>query len=111
MHLQLRDQLKTILYMHRLLYQNFRVTASQKSAIDTHTNKKNQLKYNSKDSQQNKRGENKRRKRGKNDQQNKSKVVNKLPIRTYIYIIALNVNRLNAYICYLQEIHFTSRDT
>ena len=51
MHLQLRDQqLKTILYINRLLYQNFRVTANQKSTIDTQTNKKNQLKYNIKDS-------------------------------------------------------------
>ena len=44
MPLQLRDQqLKTISY--RLLYQNFRVSANQKSAIDTQTNKKKQPKY------------------------------------------------------------------
>ena len=62
MHLQLRDQqLKTILDMYRLLYQNFRVTASQKCTIDTYTNKKNQLKYNTKESHQATRGENKRR--------------------------------------------------
>ena len=52
---------------------------------------------------------------------------NKMAIRTYILIITLNVNRLNAStkrhrlaewiqkqdpcICCLQEIHFTSRDT
>ena len=36
MHLQLRDQqLKTISYIYRLLYQNFRATAKQKSIIDT----------------------------------------------------------------------------
>ena len=36
MHLQLRDQqLKTISYTYRLLYQNFRKTANQKSTIDT----------------------------------------------------------------------------
>ena len=36
MHLQLRNQqLKTILYIYRLLYQNFRVTANEKSIIDT----------------------------------------------------------------------------
>ena len=62
MHLQLRDQqLKIILYTYRPLYQNFRVTANQKSTIDTQTNKKNQLKYNTKDSHQITRGENKRR--------------------------------------------------
>ena len=63
MHFQLRDQqLKTILYMYRLLHQNFRETANQKSTIDTQTNKKNQLKYHSKDSHQTTREENKRRK-------------------------------------------------
>ena len=35
MNLQLREpQLKTILYTYRLLYQNFRITANQKSTID-----------------------------------------------------------------------------
>ena len=66
MHLQLRDQqLKTILYVYRLLYQNFRLTANKKSTIDTQTNKKNQLKYNTKDSHQTRRGENKRRRKDK----------------------------------------------
>ena len=61
MHLQLRDQqLKTISYTYRLLYQNLRITANQKSTVDTQTNKKNQLKYNTKDSHQTRRGENKR---------------------------------------------------
>ena len=42
MHLQLRDQqLKTISYIYRLLYQNFRETANQKSAIDTQIRKLN----------------------------------------------------------------------
>ena len=41
MHLQLRDkQLKTISYIYRLLYQNLRVIANQKSTTATHTNKK-----------------------------------------------------------------------
>ena len=63
MNLQLREQqLKTISYTYRLLYQNFRITANQKSIIDTQT-KKNQLKYNTKDSQQTRRGENKRRRK------------------------------------------------
>ena len=61
-HLQLRDQqLKTISYINIDSYQNFRITANQKSTIDTHTNKKNQFKYNTKDSHQTGRGENKRR--------------------------------------------------
>ena len=64
MHLQLRDQqLKAISYIHGLLNQNFRITANQKSTIDTHTHtkKKNLLKYNTKDSHQTKRRENKKR--------------------------------------------------
>ena len=40
MHLKLKDQqLKTILSIYRLLYQNLMVTTNQKSAIDTHTKK------------------------------------------------------------------------
>ena len=66
MHLQLRDQkLKTTLYTNRRLYQNFRVTANQKSTIDTHTNKKKQHKYNTKDSHQTTRGENERKREEK----------------------------------------------
>ena len=53
MNLQLREQqLKTISYTYRLVYQNFRRTANQKSTIDTKTSKKNQLKYNTIDNQQ-----------------------------------------------------------
>ena len=41
MYLQLRDQqFKTISYIYRLLYQNFGITANQKSTIDTQINKK-----------------------------------------------------------------------
>ena len=66
MNLQLREpQLKTILYTYRLLYQNFRITANQKSTIDTQTNKKNQFKYNTKVSHQTTRGENNRRREEK----------------------------------------------
>ena len=66
MHLQLRDQQhKTTLYIYRLLHQNFRVTAHQKSITDTQTNKKRQLKYNTKNSHQTRRGENKRRREEK----------------------------------------------
>ena len=40
MNLQLRDQqLKTISHTYRLLNQNFRITAKQKSTIDTHIRK------------------------------------------------------------------------
>ena len=71
--------------------------------------------------------ENKRRNEEKKSNKNKSKTVNKMSIRTYISIITLNANGLNAptkrhrlaewmqkqdpYICCLQETHFTSRDT
>ena len=68
MHLQLKEQqLKTIsyIYIYRLLYQNFRIAANQKSTIDTQTSKKNQLKYNTKDSHQTRRGENKKRREEK----------------------------------------------
>ena len=63
----------------------------------------------------------------KKSNKNKSKAINKMAIRTYISIITLNVNGLNAptkrhrlaewiqkqdpYICCLQETHFTSRVT
>ena len=41
-----------LIYIYRHLYQNFRITANQNSTIDTQTNKKSQLKYNTKDSHQ-----------------------------------------------------------
>ena len=64
MHLQLRDQqLKTVSY--RLLCQDFRATTNQKSTIDTHRNKKIQLKYSTKDSHQTTRRQNKRRREEK----------------------------------------------
>ena len=95
MHLQLRDpQLKTISYRERLLYQNFRISANQTSTTDTQKNKKHQLKCNTKDSHQTTRGENK--KGTKKSNTNKSKAINKMAIRTYISIITLNVNGLNA---------------
>ena len=85
MHLQLRDQqLKKILCIHRLLHQNFRITTNQKSTIDTQTNKKNQLKYSTKDSHQTKRGENKRRREEKKTNKNKLKEVNKMAMRIYV---------------------------
>ena len=99
--------------------------ANQKSTIDPNTNKKNKLKYNTKDSHQITREQEK--KRGKKSNKNKSKTINKMAIRTYISIISLMVNGLNApmkrhrlakwtqkqdpHVCCLQETHFTSRDT
>ena len=63
----------------------------------------------------------------KKSNNNKSESIHKMAIRTYISIITLNVNGLNAptkthrldegiqkqdpHICCLQETHFTSRDT
>ena len=45
MHLKLRDQqLKTIIHMYRLLYQNLMVQTNQKSIIDIHTKKKKECK-------------------------------------------------------------------
>ena len=46
MHLKLRDQeLKTILYIYRLLYQNFMGTAHRTSTTDTDTKKKKQSRH------------------------------------------------------------------
>ena len=51
MHLKLRDQeLKTILFIYRLLYQNLMVTTHQKSIVDIHTKKKKELKSSTKES-------------------------------------------------------------
>ena len=52
-------------YIYRLLYLNFRVTSNQNSTMDTQTDKKNQLRYNTTESHQTIRGENKRRRKEK----------------------------------------------
>ena len=64
MHLQLREQqLKTVSYT---IESYIKTSESlQKSTIDTQTNKKNQLKYTTKDRHQTTRGENKRRREEK----------------------------------------------
>ena len=74
----------------RLLYQNFRITANQKSKIGT------QRKINSNTALNIviNPGENMRR-REKKCNKSKSKAINKLVIRTYISIITLNVNGAN----------------
>ena len=67
MHLQLRDQQpKTIscIYIYRLT-SKLQSNCKPKTTVDTQTNKKNQLKYNTKDSHQTRRGENKRRREEK----------------------------------------------
>ena len=61
MHLKFKDQqLKTILFIYSLLYQNLMVTANRKSTIDTHTKKKKESKHNTKVSHQITIEENKR---------------------------------------------------
>ena len=72
MNFQLREQqLKTISYIYIYIdsYQNFRITANQKSTMDTQTNKKDQLKYNTKDSHQTQ--EERTREEGKKKEQQK----------------------------------------
>ena len=96
MHLQLRDQqLKTISYIHRLLYKNFRITAYQKSTIDTqrNININTTLKRVIKPQEESIREEGK--KKEQQQQKNKYKAINKMAIRTYISIITLSVDGLN----------------
>ena len=82
MHLKLRDQqLKTILYIYRLLYQNLMVTTNQKSTIDIHKKNKKESKHNTKHSHQITREE----KRGR--EENKPKTINKMAVRTYISVL------------------------
>ena len=93
MHLKLRDQqLKTVSFIYRLLYENLMVMSNQISIINIHTKKKKESKHNIEYSHQITRQENKRKMTNKD----KSKTINKMAIRTYISIIALNVNGLNA---------------
>ena len=91
-HLKLRDkQLKTILYIYRLLHQNLMVTANQKATIDTNTKKIKESKHNAKDNQITR--EEKRKGRKKTNPK-KPKTIKKMAIRTYILIITLKVNGL-----------------
>ena len=126
MHLKLRDQqLKTTLYIYRLLFQNLMVTTIKNLQwIHTRKRKRNPnttLKIVIKSQEE------KTKEEGKKKDLKKTKIMNKMAIRTYILIIILNVKRLNAptkrhrlpewiqkqdpYICCLQETHFRSRDT
>ena len=94
--MELKDQqLKTILFIYRLLYQNLLVTANWKSIIDT------QPKHNTKVSPQITRGQ-----RGREEKtptktnpitkKKKAQTINKMAIRPYIPIVTLSINRLNA---------------
>ena len=77
MHLKLKDQkLKTITYIERLLYKNLMLTTKQKSIIDIHPEKKNESRYNTKDSHQITREENKISRAGKHSTKTTSKQQN-----------------------------------
>ena len=86
--------------MYRLLYINLLVATNQKSIIDTHTKKRKESKHNTKDRHQITREESKRkRKKQTNKKTTKKthlKTVTKMTISTYLPIITLNVNGLNA---------------
>ena len=100
-------------------------TTNQKSTVHTHTQKEKAIQTNTKDRHQITREENKIT-REKKIFKNIPKTINKMA-RTFILIITLNINGLNAstkrhrldewiqnqhlYICYLQENHFRYRDT
>ena len=76
-NLKLRDrQLKTIMYLFRLLYQNLMVTSNQKSIIDVYTIKKKESKYNTENIYQIKRGNKEKRLSKTNPkQQNGRKII------------------------------------
>ena len=106
MHLQLRDQqLKTILcvcaYIYVYMYMCIYIPISKLQGnckpkiYNRYTNKKKQLKYNTKDTHQTTRKGNRRREEKKTNK-TKFKAVNKMAVRTYISLITLNVNGLNA---------------
>ena len=88
--------------MYRLLYQNLMVTnqnyiiANQKSTIDAHTKRKNNpnISLNLVIKLQKKK-RTKEEGKEKKAYENKSKTINKMSIRTYIFIIILNVNGSN----------------
>ena len=56
------QQLKSIFFIYRLIYQNLMVTKNQKSIIDTHTTKKKESKHNTKVSHQVMRAKEERKK-------------------------------------------------
>ena len=74
------------------------VTTNQKSIIDTQTHKRKDSKHNTLDSHQITREESKRRRKEEKDYKNNLKAMNTMAISTYLSIIKLNVNGLNALI-------------
>ena len=101
MHLNLRDQqLKIIVCvcvcvcLCVCMYVCIMVTTNQKYIVNTHTQKRNESKYNIKDSHQIKG------KRAKEEEMNKKdlqpQTINKMAINTCLSTITLNVNGLNA---------------
>ena len=78
MHLKSKDQqLKIVLLIYRLLYQNLMISANQKFVIDTHTQKKKESKHNAKVSHQIAREEYKRGREGKRPTETKLKQLRK----------------------------------
>ena len=78
MHLKLKDQqLKIVLLIYRLLYQNLMITTNQKFVIDTHMKKKKESKYNAKVSHQITREEYKREREEKRPTETKTKQLRK----------------------------------
>ena len=93
MHLKLKDkQLKTILFIYRLLYQTSWQPQTE-NLQQIHTKKA--IQTNAKVSHQITREEKQRGKGRKKIYKNKSKTIKKMAIGTYISIITLNVNELN----------------
>ena len=62
---------------------------------ETLTNKKTQLRYNTKDSHPATRGENQRNREEKKSDKTKSKRVNKMAVRPHISMTSLNVSGMN----------------
>ena len=75
-----------------MLYQNLLVTANQKSTIGTYTQNKNPDTL--LDSRQNRREQ--KRKVRKKTYENKSNIINEMTVGTYMQMITLYINGLNA---------------
>ena len=125
MHLNLRDQLKWLCNLYRVICE---LHGNQKPETNNrHTRKRKESKHKTKNSHQIIRKEGKRKKEQKKNHGNNQKTINKMTINTCLSLIILNVNGLNApikrhrvaewiekqnpHICCLQEIHFRSKDT
>ena len=89
MHLQLRDQHLKQSWKYIETY----IKASEQ--WETLTNKKTQLRYNTKDSHPATRGENQRNREEKKSDKTKSKRANKMAVRPHISMTSLNVSGMN----------------